>query len=510
MMAMKLVCTPLLLLQLLLTSFSICYSQHDLHLTYQWLHVAPLEDQFVAATDVESTQLSAQNLKWSDSREDKNGAMLAFKIIHRDSPYSPLANLLRATPQELLIQRLNRDASRVEALSLKAKLASLENNNGDLAMDNTISFNTHNKGTSPQGGFSSPLSSGYKHGSGEYFIRLGVGTPPKASYLVIDTGSDVMWIQCAPCLDCYKQSDPIFNPGASSTYRKLSCRSPVCAMLDLHGCAAGSNHCQYQVAYGDGSFTAGDFSAEALHFGGGMAVRVAIGCGHDNEGLFTGAAGLFGLGGGALSFPSQIGRKYSKVFSYCLLDRDREGYSTVEFGGRGQGPRGTMYTPLIRNANLETFYYVSMSGISVGGQLLTIPTRAFLLSGSGGGGVIVDSGTSVTRLVEVAYGPLRSAFKAAVRELHFAGGFSLFDTCYNMSGQASVRLPTLSLHFEGGTELALPASNYFIPVDSKGTYCLAFASTPGELSIIGNIQQQGFRVIFDSTSSRMGFAPNQC
>ncbi|KAI5084965.1 hypothetical protein GOP47_0001134 [Adiantum capillus-veneris] len=504
---------PLLLLLLLFTSFSLsCFShqQYDQHLiTSQWLHVAPLEEQFTAATPAyaASTELNVHIPKWSSSREDENGAAtLALKVIHRDSPYSPLATLLQSTPQQLLIQRLNRDASRVEALSLKAKLSSLAPNHGDL--NDKVSYT---KGTLPQSGFSSPLSSGFKQGSGEYFIRLGVGTPPKDSYMVIDTGSDVMWIQCAPCLDCYEQTDPLFNPAASSSYRKLSCKSPVCAMLELHGCGgAGSNHCLYQVAYGDGSFTAGEFSAEALHFGGGMTARVAMGCGHDNEGLFTGAAGLFGLGGGALSFPSQMGRRYSKVFSYCLMDRDREGYSTLEFGGRGEVPRGTMYTPLIRNANLETFYYVSMSGISVGGQLLTIPTRAFLMDESGGGGVIVDSGTSVTRLVEVAYGPLRSAFKAAARGLPFAGGFSLFDTCYDMSGRASVKLPTLSLHFEGGAELALPASNYFIPVDSKGTYCLAFASTPGELSIIGNIQQQGFRVIFDSASSRLGFVPNQC
>uniref|UniRef100_J3MAB0 Xylanase inhibitor N-terminal domain-containing protein n=1 Tax=Oryza brachyantha TaxID=4533 RepID=J3MAB0_ORYBR len=32
--------------------------------------------------------------------------------------------------------------------------------------------------------------------------------------------------------------------------------------------------------------------------------RVAIGCGHDNEGLFIAAGGLLGVGRGKLSFPS--------------------------------------------------------------------------------------------------------------------------------------------------------------------------------------------------------------
>jgi hypothetical protein len=59
-----------------------------------------------------------------------------------------------------------------------------------------------------------------------------------------------------------------------------------------------------------------------------MWVSAVIGCGHNNEGLFIGAAGLLGLGGGSLSFPSQI---ITTSFSYCLVDRDSESASTLEF-----------------------------------------------------------------------------------------------------------------------------------------------------------------------------------
>ena len=31
---------------------------------------------------------------------------------------------------------------------------------------------------------------------GEYFIPVGLGTPSTPSYLVIDTGSDIGWVQC--------------------------------------------------------------------------------------------------------------------------------------------------------------------------------------------------------------------------------------------------------------------------------------------------------------------------
>ena len=43
-------------------------------------------------------------------------------------------------------------------------------------------------------------------GSGEYFAWVGVGTPPTPALLVLDTGSDVVWLQGAPCRRCYALS----------------------------------------------------------------------------------------------------------------------------------------------------------------------------------------------------------------------------------------------------------------------------------------------------------------
>ncbi|MCO5575277.1 hypothetical protein L7F22_029077 [Adiantum nelumboides] len=469
----------------------------DLH--YQLLHLSPLP----ATHHVTSPLAHPESFQWSQSAHD--GSSLTLKLVHRDSPTSPLRINPHATPQVLLKERLSRDASRTQALSTRARLAAKNVRKSELVAE-AVTYTLREEAIT---GFTGPLVSGLKQGSGEYFIRVGVGTPARQVYMVVDTGSDIMWMQCAPCVDCYEQTDPVFNPARSSSFKRISCTSPMCRMLEMHGCAPRSNACVYQVAYGDGSFTQGEFSMEAVSFKGATMKNVAMGCGHDNEGLFAGAAGLFGLGGGTLSFPTQMGNQISRIFSYCLMDRDRDGASSLIFG-EASIPRSTRFTPLLRNPYLDTFYYVTLVGISVGGSMLTIPEEVFRMDVSGNGGVIVDSGTSVTRLVEVAYGPLRSAFRLAMRGLTFIGGFSLFDTCYDLSGRGSVKVPLLSLQFEGGAEMVLPAKNYVIPVDEKGTYCLAFASTDGGLSIIGNIQQQGFRVVFDGVSSRLGFAANQC
>lgn len=351
---------------------------------------------------------------------------------------------------------------------------------------------------------STPITSGISQGSGEYFARVGLGTPPQSYYMVIDTGSDINWLQCEPCSDCYQQSDPVFNPAASTSYNELSCSSQQCSSLEITACR--SNVCLYQVSYGDGSFTVGDFVTETVSFGkSGSVPKVAMGCGHDNEGLFVGAGGLLALGGGPLSLPSQI---KATSFSYCLVDRDSKSASTLEFNS---APLANSVTaPLLRNPRMKTYLYVGLTGITVGGRPLSIPPSIFAVDDSGRGGAIVDSGTAVTRLQSQAYNSLRDAFTQQARNLKPTDGFSLFDTCFDFSSLTRVAVPTVGFTFAGGKTLPLKPENYLIPVDSNGKFCLAFAPTDSSLSIIGNVQQQGTRVGYDLSKAVVSFTPNNC
>ncbi|WOK91467.1 aspartyl protease family protein 2-like [Canna indica] len=189
--------------------------------------------------------------------------------------------------------------------------------------------------------------------------------------------------------------------------------------------------------------------------------------------------------------------------------------SSVVFGDSAV-PRASSrvaYTPMVRNPKVDTFYYIELTGVSVGGTRVSgvLASDLRLDPMTGRGGVIVDSGTSVTRLARPAYEALRDAFKAGTAGLKVApGGFSLFDTCYDLSGRTEVKVPTVVLHLAGGAAVSLPAENYLIPVDTNGTFCFAFAGTDSGVSIIGNIQQQGYRVVFDGEKSRLGFVQRGC
>ncbi|KAK9051109.1 hypothetical protein SSX86_027735 [Deinandra increscens subsp. villosa] len=392
----------------------------------------PLQSQLMSSSDLSSSSsiLSLQ----------LHSRVAVHKSSHKDY-------------ESITLARLARDSARVESLQMRVDLAVNGVTKADLMpVDTELAAED----------LEVPVISGTSQGSGEYFCRVGIGHPASQAYMVLDTGSDVNWVQCAPCADCYQQADPIFEPASSSSYSPLTCDAHQCKSLDVSECRNGT--CLYEVSYGDGSYTVGDFVTETVTLEGSTAVEnIAIGCGHNNEGLFVGAAGLIGLGGGPLSFPSQIN---ATSYSYCLVDRDSDSASTLDFNS--PIPHDAVSAPLLRSNKLDTFFYVGLRGISVAGDLLHIPSSTFKLTSDGNAGVIVDSGTAVTRLPTEAYNSLRDAFVAGTKGLPPATGVALFDTCYDLSTKKSVQVPTVAFHFSNGKILDLPAKNYLIPVDSAG------------------------------------------
>lgn len=71
-------------------------------------------------------------------------------------------------------------------------------------------------------------------GGGEYLVKLGIGTPQHFFSAAVDTATDLVWLQCQPCVSCYRQLDPVFNPRLSSSFAVVPCRSDTCGQLDEH------------------------------------------------------------------------------------------------------------------------------------------------------------------------------------------------------------------------------------------------------------------------------------
>lgn len=448
---------------------------------YRYLYV----QEAIAGARIRPSDVVDHRIFWA--MDDKEANLEGrLKLIHRDvvssGSYTSYHHRFEA--------RLKRDARRVR--SLTRRLTAGVDGGG-------FSYRVEE--------FGSEVVSGMEEGSGEYFVRIGVGSPSRDQYLVIDSGSDMVWVQCQPCTQCYQQADPVFDPANSATFAGVACGSTVCGRLENAGCRAG--RCRYEVMYGDGSYTKGTLALETLTFGRTVVSNVAIGCGHSNRGLFVGASGLLGLGGGSLSFISQLGGQSGGAFGYCLVSRGSGSHGSLVIG-RDAVPVGAVWVPLLRNPRAPNFYFVGLAGLIVGGARVPIPEDVFGLAGSGEGGVIMDTGTAVTRFPVPAYEALRDAFIAGTTDLPRASGVSIFDTCYNLFRFEAIRVPTVSFYFSGGLELTLPARNFLIPVDDVGTFCFAFAPSPSGLSIIGNIQQEGIQITFDGANGFVGFGPNTC
>ncbi|KAG5254206.1 aspartic proteinase nepenthesin [Salix suchowensis] len=354
---------------------------------------------------------------------------------------------------------------------------------------------------------SSEIESPVLPGNGEYLMKMAIGTPPETYSAILDTGSDLIWTQCKPCTQCFDQSTPIFDPKKSSSFSKLPCSSQLCDALPQSSC---KDSCEYLYTYGDYSSTQGILASETLTFGKASVPNVAFGCGADNEGSgFSQGAGLVGLGRGPLSLVSQL--KEPK-FSYCLTSVDETKTSTLLMGSLASmnaSSSAIKTTPLIRNPSQPSFYYLSLEGISVGGTRLPIKKSTFSLQDDGSGGLIIDSGTTITYLEESAFNLVAKEFTSQIDLLVDSSGSTGLEVCFTLpSGSTKMEVPKMVFHFDGA-DLELPAENYMIGDSSMRVACLAMGSSSG-MSIFGNVQQQNMVVLHDLEKETLSFLPAQC
>lgn len=345
-------------------------------------------------------------------------------------------------------------------------------------------------------------------GNGEFLLDLSIGSPPESYSAILDTGSDLIWTQCKPCKDCFSQSTPIFDPKKSSTFSKLSCSSKLCSALPVSKC--GSDACEYLYTYGDESSTEGVMGTETFTFDKVSVPNIGFGCGVDNEGGgFNQGAGLVGLGRGPLSLVSQLDEP---KFSYCLTSLEDQSASTLFMGSLASVKNKSssiQTTPLIKNPSFPSFYYLTLKGITVGDTKLGLDDTVFAIDSEGNGGMIIDSGTTITYLESSAFSLVKKAFIAQTKLDVDDSGSTGLDVCFVLpSGTDSVEVPKLVFHFDGAS-LDMPAENYIIADSSSGVLCLAMGSSDG-MSIFGNVQQQNMLVIHDLERETLSFLPTQC
>ncbi|CAL8995949.1 unnamed protein product [Prunus brigantina] len=439
--------------------------------------------------------LPATTCSPSTKGHNNNKASSVLKVVHKHGPCSKFHKSSKTSTttsdEKYHAQILKQDQARVNSIHSR-----LNHNNKDPLTQSAAA--------------TLPAKSGVVIGSGNYIVTVSLGTPAKQLSLIFDTGSDLTWTQCQPCTgSCYKQTEPIFDPSLSASYKNISCTTAACTQLSSsgiqHRCSASTSACLYATGYGDKSFTIGVFGSEKLALTPTDVFEgFLFGCGLDNEGLFSGSAGLLGLGRSYTSLVEQTANKYNRFFSYCLPSTSSStGHLTF---GHGGSANGVQFTKLITSSQSESFYGLGLAGIKVGGRQLSIAPSVFSSSGT-----IIDSGTVITRLPATAYASLRGAFREAMKKYKLTKSFSLLDTCYDISGLNTFSYPKIAFVFGDGLTVDLDATGILLLI-SPSQVCLAFAGNmdDSDFGIIGNVQQKRLEVVYDVVGGKVGFGPAGC
>ncbi|RWR81114.1 LOW QUALITY PROTEIN: aspartic proteinase CDR1-like protein [Cinnamomum micranthum f. kanehirae] len=401
-----------------------------------------------------------------------NGAQHNFKIgsldasgfsidlIHRDSPKSPFYNA-----SESLFDPIHLSNSRVHHFISSTSATTHKD------MSSTVVPNSH---------------------KGLYLMSISLGTPPLEMLAVADTGSDLIWTLCLPCESCHEQVAPLFDPSKSSTYRDLSCNSSMCREVDNLGCSRNRT-CNYQIFYGDGSYSTGVLSAETLVInssgrGSLNFPNITFGCGYDNRGLDNLPTGVVGLGRGPLSFISQLGSSIGNKFAYCLVPYEQNKSSRMDFGDNAVvSGNGTVYTPLIPTIHTSpSKRLVQEIRTSLFRTLMKMVKMATPSSST-------RARLSPTFLATEAYRNLSSILKGAIDLQPVPDPSNIgLDLCYEFG--KDFKVPPITFRF-GGAEIVLGSMNTLIQVN-ESVSCFAFSGSDS-IPIIGNIVQQDFKIGYD-------------
>ncbi|KAK1297935.1 Aspartic proteinase PCS1 [Acorus calamus] len=181
-------------------------------------------------------------------------------------------------------------------------------------------------------------------------VTLTVGSPPQNVSMVLDTGSELSWLNCKSHSDPTHKNPTFFNPSSSHTYYPFPCASPTCKTrtldLPIRPTCAASGSCHVYLSYADASSAEGTLSSDLFSFTPSNPSKTIFGCidsSFSSTTSDTSSIGLIGMNRGSLSLVSQMG---TPKFSYCISGRDDTG---VVLLGEAELPwlLPLNYTPLV-------------------------------------------------------------------------------------------------------------------------------------------------------------------
>ncbi|TXG67016.1 hypothetical protein EZV62_008291 [Acer yangbiense] len=382
----------------------------------------------------------------------------SLKIVHRDSPESPVypGNLT-------FVEKIQRYIGFSEARA--SYLMSSISTHNNSAMHPSAKARTE---VMPNGAI--------------YMVKIGIGVLGTGYWLILDTGSDLTWIQCKPCVSCYDQVDPIFDPKYSSSFRNLSCTKEILC----HPYFCNDRQCFYGISYGDGSISNGYIAREFFIFNTpSPPFRMKFGCSSKARGELMGKfSGILGMNMEPVSF----------------MDDAYNGRPVQEF----------KKTPFVANP-FSSNYYLDLQDISINGKRLNLPKDTFKIKGNGQGGCVIDSGTTITRLKSSVYITVKYELEAyfaryGIHRSYGGCGTTRSILCFELPRGFNA-FPSMTYHFSGADLFVEPKHGFLFTISH---FAPAITEGDAELTILGSWHQHNIRFIYDTGLRELSFAPEEC
>ncbi|MCD7456543.1 hypothetical protein HAX54_032130 [Datura stramonium] len=302
------------------------------------------------------------------------------------------------------------------------------------------------------------------------------------------------------------------------------------AHLNRRGPAMGSTttydaeettYCRYNVPYESGIRTIGLMASEVIVFTLDYKLqRIMFGCGKNQKSgkvQFSGSySGIVGLGrrvnanlSGGYSLPSQLN---ATVFSLCLPSFELGKSSILNFH-KAPWPNATM-AKLLPNYMHPQLHFVNLYKIFINDREVPVKPSWWHFDKNMRGGVVVDTGTTITHFPEDFYIVFRYIFRSEVGDDSpiVENPVGDFDTCYraDLDG-GEVYFPVVKLYFGSKN----PSSMLFLAQERVVTligdqYCLAFKGWDKDFTILGTNQLQAVGLTFDTSQNTLAFDLDAC
>ncbi|KAL3335482.1 hypothetical protein AABB24_031616 [Solanum stoloniferum] len=366
------------------------------------------------------------------------------------------------------------------------------------------------------------------HSEGLYYTYMLVGNPPRPYFLDIDTGSDLMWIQCdAPCTSCAKGAHPLYKP---RNVNMIPPKNPYCVEVqeNLKSKYCDNCHqCDYEIEYADRSSSVGVLAKDELQLvlanGTGTKPNVVFGCAYDQQGTLLNTLastdGILGLSRAPISLPSQLASHglINNVIGHCLRTDTNGGYL---FLGNDFVPQWRMsWVPMLNNP-FPNLYQAQLMKMNYGGKELRLGSTSY-----GQGTVVFDSGSTYTYFTDQAYKALISMLEEISSEdLIKDASDTTLPICWRakfpVRSIEEVRQFFKPLNLQFGskwrivfTKLWIPAEG-FLTISEKGNVCLGILDGSnvhdGSAIILGDISLRGQLFVYDNVNQKIGWIRSNC